>query len=85
MEIFVDTPLELCEQRDLKGMYAKARRGEIKEFTGIDDPYESPINPEIRLTTTNCLPEDNAGKIISHLNDKGFLLDPTDGKKFILH
>ena len=85
VEIFVDTPLELCEQRDTKGMYAKARRGEIKEFTGIDDPYESPVNPEIRLTTTDCHPEDNAGKIINYLNDKGFLLDPTEEINFLLH
>jgi len=85
VEIFVDTPLELCEQRDLKGMYAKARQGEIKEFTGIDDPYESPVNPEIRLTTTDCCPEDNAGKIINYLNDKGFLLDPTEEINFLLH
>jgi len=85
VEIFVDTPLEVCEQRDTKGMYAKARRGEIKEFTGISDPYESPINPEIRLTTINCLPEDNAGNIISYLNDKGFLLDPTDANRFLIH
>ena len=45
IEVFVDTPLSVCEQRDVKGMYAKARRGEIKEFTGISDPYESPLNP----------------------------------------
>jgi len=85
VEVFVDTPLEICEQRDIKGMYAKARRGEIKEFTGIDDPYESPVNPEIRLATTDCSPEDNAGKIINYLKDKGFLLDPTDEKQFLLH
>ena len=52
VEIFVDTPLEVCEQRDIKGMYAKARRGEIKGFTGIDDPYEEPLNPEIIVNTT---------------------------------
>ena len=51
IEVFVDTPLEVCEQRDSKGMYAKARRGEIKDFTGIDDPYEAPENPEITLDT----------------------------------
>jgi sulfate adenylyltransferase len=74
IEIFVDTPLEVCEQRDIKGMYAKARRGEIKGFTGIDDPYEEPLHSEIRLDTTSCLPEDNARQIVSHLLDKGFLL-----------
>lgn len=75
IEVFVDTPLEVCEQRDTKGMYAKARRGEIKGFTGIDDPYEEPIAPEIALTTTDCLPEDNARKIIGYLIRKGFLLE----------
>jgi len=82
VEIFVDTPLEVCEQRDIKGMYAKARRGEIKEFTGIDDPYESPIKPEIRLKTTDCLPEDNARKIVNYLIDKGFLLKETDERNY---
>jgi sulfate adenylyltransferase len=74
LEVFVDTPLEVCEQRDIKGMYAKARRGEIKGFTGVDDPYEQPLDPEIRLTTTNCPPEGNASEIISRLVDKGFLV-----------
>ena len=75
VEIFVDTPIEVCEQRDTKGMYLKARRGEIKEFTGVDDPYEAPINPEIKLTTTDCVPENNARRLINHLYDRGFLLD----------
>ena len=52
IEIHVATPLTLCEQRDVKGMYKKARTGEIKSFTGIDDPYEEPINPEITIDTT---------------------------------
>ncbi len=75
IEVYVDTPLEVCEQRDTKGMYAKARRGEIKGFTGIDDPYESPEHPEIHVTTTDCAPEVNARRIIQYLLDKGFLLD----------
>ena len=74
VEVFVDTPLAVCEKRDTKGMYAKARRGEIKGFTGVDDPYEPPVNPEIRLTTTDCSPEDNARTIIRYLIDRGFLL-----------
>jgi len=78
IEIFVDTPLEVCEQRDTKGMYAKARRGEIKGFTGVDDPYEAPVIPEIRLKTTDCFPEDNARKIIRYLMDQGFLLKDGD-------
>jgi bifunctional enzyme CysN/CysC len=51
MEVFIDTPLEVCEQRDPKGLYAKARRGEIKNFTGIDSPYEAPENAEVVLRT----------------------------------
>lgn len=73
IEVFVDTALEVCESRDTKGMYAKARAGEIKEFTGIDDPYEAPIKPEIILTTTDCSPEENARKIISYLAERGNL------------
>jgi sulfate adenylyltransferase len=75
VEIFVDTPIEVCEQRDTKGMYLKARRGDIKEFTGVDDPYEAPINPEIKLTTTDCEPENNARRLINYLYDRGFLLN----------
>ncbi len=75
VEVFVDTPLEVCEQRDAKGMYAKARRGEIKGFTGIDDPYEVPVSPELTLSTTNYSAEENARRIIRYLIQKGFLLD----------
>lgn len=78
IEVFVDTPLEICELRDTKGMYAKARRGEIRGLTGIDDPYEEPLNPEIRLTTTDSSPRDNARRIIGHLIDKGCLLHAAD-------
>ena len=53
IEIHVATPLEECERRDVKGLYQKARQGEIKYFTGIDDPYEEPVNPELRVDTTN--------------------------------
>lgn len=73
VEVFVDTPLEVCEQRDYKGMYAKARRGEIKGFTGIDDPYEAPEHPEITLDTVNNTPEENARKIIDYLARQGLL------------
>ncbi|MGZ8521424.1 MAG: adenylyl-sulfate kinase, partial [Candidatus Binatia bacterium] len=78
IEIFVDTPLEVCEQRDIKGMYAKARRGEIKGFTGIDDPYEEPLNPDIILNTTGCAAEDNSRQIINQLIERGYLLDHID-------
>lgn len=53
-EIFVNTPLEVCEQRDEKGLYAKARAGLIKNFTGIDSPYEAPVNPSVEIKTTEC-------------------------------
>jgi len=72
-EIFVDTPLEVCEMRDTKGMYARARRGEIKEFTGIGDVYEQPSNPEVRLQTTEESVESNSAVIIDLLTYNGFL------------
>ncbi|HEV7904552.1 MAG TPA: bifunctional sulfate adenylyltransferase/adenylylsulfate kinase [Pyrinomonadaceae bacterium] len=74
IEIFVDTPLEVCEQRDVKGMYALAREGKLKNFTGIDDPYEPPLNPEIVLDTVSRTAEDNAEQIITYLVERGFLL-----------
>ncbi len=77
VEVFVDTPLEVCEDRDTKGMYAKARRGEIQGFTGVDDPYEAPENPEIVLDTVDGQPEENASRIINYLKEKDFLR--TDG------
>jgi sulfate adenylyltransferase len=73
IEIFVDTPIDVCEDRDTKGLYASARRGEIKGFTGIDDPYEEPIEPEIRITTTDRTPVDNAALILRHLEDLGLV------------
>jgi sulfate adenylyltransferase len=73
VEVFVDTPLEVCEARDAKGMYAKARRGEITGFTGIDDPYEPPEQPAITLDTTVHTPEDNAHQILAYLIQRGFV------------
>jgi len=73
MEVYVDTPLAVCEERDTKGMYAKARRGEIKDFTGVDDVYESPPQPEITLDTVNHSPEANARLIINRLEQDGFV------------
>jgi len=72
-EVFVNTPLEECERRDVKGMYLKARRGELKNFTGIDDPYEPPVQPELELETTNNSAEENARLIISYLLERGFI------------
>ena len=73
IEVFVDTPLGVCEERDVKGMYAKARRGEIKDFTGIDDPYEPPLHAEITLDTTTHTSEENARVILDYLVSKGFV------------
>ena len=64
MEVFVDTPLEVCEQRDTKGLYAKARRGEIKGFTGIDSPFEAPDHAEIRITTVDTQIKDAVAKLM---------------------
>ena len=76
IEIFVDTPIEVCEERDSKGLYAKARRGEITGFTGVDDPYEEPRDPEITLDTVSFTPEQNARKIIDYLEQRGLVLPP---------
>jgi len=73
VEVFVDTPIEVCEERDVKGMYAKARRGEITGFTGIDDPYEAPLHPEITLNTVTHTPEQNARLILEYLLQQGFV------------
>lgn len=73
VEIWVNTPLEVCEQRDIKGLYAKARRGEIKGFTGIDDPYEEPRNAEIVLNTVDTTPDENARFIIGYLTERGLI------------
>ena len=68
IEVFVDTPLEVCEQRDVKGLYAKARSGELTNFTGISSPYETPESPEIRIDTTSMNAEQAADLIIDHLS-----------------
>lgn len=64
MEIFIDTPLEICEQRDVKGLYKKARAGEIPNFTGIDSPYEAPENPEIRIQTADISVEEGVNQLL---------------------
>ena len=73
IEVYVNTPISICEQRDVKGLYARARGGEIAGFTGIDDPYEAPLNPEILLDTVNERVKGNAQKIIAYLEEYGFL------------
>ena len=73
IEIFVDTPIEVCEQRDPKGLYKKARAGEIKGFTGIDDPYEAPIAAELVLLAAEKTPDMLADEVIAFLKDKDII------------
>jgi len=73
IEVYVDTPIDVCEQRDVKGLYARARRGQITGFTGVDDPYEAPVDPEIILDTVKYTADQNARYIIAHLEERGFL------------
>lgn len=73
MEIFIDTPIEICEQRDPKGLYKKVRAGEIKGFTGIDDPYEAPLKPELRLEGGKKDADTLAEEVVSHLVEAGVI------------
>ena len=73
LEVFVDTPLEICEQRDTKGLYARARNGELENFTGIDDPYETPRQPEKRIETLDQSAEQNARDLLAMLIEWGFV------------
>ena len=73
IEIFVDTPLTVCESRDPKGLYKRARSGEIKNFTGIDSEYEAPTNPEIRLDTSKMGIDESAKEVIDYLKKRGYL------------
>ncbi|MBN2825777.1 MAG: adenylyl-sulfate kinase [Campylobacterales bacterium] len=73
IEVFIDTPLEICQARDPKGLYQKALAGEIKNFTGIDSPYEAPHNPEIHLKTDTISIENGVEKIVEYLKNKGYV------------
>jgi adenylylsulfate kinase len=73
IEVFIDTPLELCEERDPKGLYKKARAGQIPNFTGISDPYEPPTQPELVIKTAQCTPQEAAIQIISYLEQHGHI------------
>ena len=73
IEIHVSTPLEVCEGRDRKGLYAKARAGVLKEFTGVSDPYEDPENPEMRIDTTEITIDQAAQQVLLKLENLGFL------------
>jgi adenylyl-sulfate kinase len=74
VEVYVDTPLEVCEARDVKGLYAKARSGQIKNFTGIEDLYEAPINPEIICRTTKESIQECIDKVIAELERRDYIL-----------
>ena len=73
IEVFVDAPLEVCEARDPKGLYKKARAGEIKGFTGIDDPYEEPESPELRIPTHEKTVEESVQSVLEMLEQRGLL------------
>jgi adenylylsulfate kinase len=71
VEVHVATPVEECERRDVKGLYAKARSGEIPEFTGVSDPYEEPVDPELRIDTTKHDPAESARIVLAKLEELG--------------
>jgi adenylylsulfate kinase len=73
VEIHVATPIDTCETRDPKGLYKKARAGELKNFTGIDDPYEAPTKPEITLDATNTSPQEATVQLLNYLRERGLL------------
>ena len=73
VEVYVSAPVEVCEERDVKGLYAKARSGEIKQFTGISDPYEPPTNPEVNCETHKETLEESVDKVIAKLEEMGYL------------
>ncbi len=78
VEVFVDAPLEVCAERDVKGLYKKAFSGEIKEFTGVSDPYEPPAAPDLTLKTEKETPEESARRVIEKLEFFGYLDSPEE-------
>ena len=74
IEVFIDTPLDTCEERDPKGLYKKARAGEIKHFTGIDSPYEIPSHPEIRLDTSRNTVDECVNSLIDYLLERKLIV-----------
>jgi len=73
IEVFVDTPLDVVAARDVKGLYAATERGEVQAMTGVSDPYEPPLSPEIRLETVGNTVEDNADVVVGYIVDRGFI------------
>jgi adenylylsulfate kinase len=82
VEVFVDCPLEVCAERDVKGLYEKAFKGEIKQFTGVSDPYEPPAAPDLILKTNQEEPRESAGKVIEKLEYFGYLWSPTEDTEY---
>lgn len=78
VEVFVNAPLNVCEERDVKGLYKKARTGEIKNFTGVSDPYEPPLNPEVECRTDLETLDESVGKVFATLAELGYL--PTNSR-----
>jgi adenylylsulfate kinase len=76
IEVYVSTPIDVCEERDVKGLYQKAREGQIIGFTGVDDPYEPPLDPELDIPTINQSPEESAQLILNKLEERGYLNAP---------
>src|ERR687884_1172510 len=73
VEVYVDAPVEVCAERDVKGLYKKAFTGEIEQFTGVSDPYEPPAAPELHIKTNEEEPHESAARVIGHLEDLGYL------------
>jgi adenylylsulfate kinase len=73
VEVYVSTPIEICEQRDVKGLYQRARAGELKGFTGIDDPYEAPIHPEVECKTQSETLTGSVRKVLATIGERGYL------------
>lgn len=82
LEVYVDTPVEVCEARDVKGLYVRARRGEIQGFTGIDDPYEAPLNPDLVLSTVGTTP-DACARILLRELERRSLIDGVAGEPLV--
>jgi adenylylsulfate kinase len=73
VEVYVSTPVEVCEQRDVKGLYGRARAGLLKGMTGVDDPYEPPLAPEIEIATVGESVEESAARVVKELEARGYL------------
>jgi adenylylsulfate kinase len=84
IEVYVNAPLDICEERDVKGLYKKARKGEIKGFTGIDDPYEPPLAPDVECRTDQESIEQSVSKVIAIIESKGYLTPLISQNRFAL-